>query len=320
MFKYCDEIGIEVAADTTNEIFEKYGATVNNLKPFKDANIPVIRIDGGFSFDEIVEMTNNPYDIKIEFNASFFTIHNYKIRHEVIEFLDKLKEKGNPDKFVACFNFYPRVETAHTIEYVEESCDLLHKYNIEVAAFVASQMSPKDLQLNGNGVPTVEKHRYLPPFLAAQEMFAIGIDTVIIGDSFASEGELKDLGRVCTNDFIEIPVVYNQYIDIASKNIISSKVLSPRGDQAENVIRSTTTRGIKLEPLFCAPRKKYDITIDNKNNFRYIGELQIALEDLGRAEYANVIGFVHPEGHLLLEYLKYERNKFKLVEYPNGKV
>lgn len=316
LFNYCNEIGIEVAADTTNEIFRKFGATVNDLKPFKEVNIPVIRIDGGFTFDEIIEMTNNPYGIKIEINASYITSHNPKIINEVMEFLNKLQADGTPEKLVACFNFYPRLETAHTIEYVRESCVILHKYNIEVGAFVASQMSPKDLQLNGNGVPTVEKHRYLPPFLAAQELFAVGVNTVVIGDSYASEKELEDLGRVCNNDFIEIPAVFNQYIDNEIKNEICNKILGSRGDQAENVIRSSDTRGIKLEPLFCSPRKKYDITLDNKNNYRYIGELQIILEDLGRAEYANVIGFIHPDGQQLLKYLKYENNKFKLIEYP----
>ena len=42
------ELGFEVAADTNPEVFKLIGATPDNLKPFADLGLDIIRMDGNF--------------------------------------------------------------------------------------------------------------------------------------------------------------------------------------------------------------------------------------------------------------------------------
>ena len=64
------ELGFVVAADTNPEVFKLIGATPNNLKPFADLGLDIIRLDGNFGTQGDIAVTRNPYGIKIEFNAS----------------------------------------------------------------------------------------------------------------------------------------------------------------------------------------------------------------------------------------------------------
>ena len=64
------ELGFVVATDTNPEVFKLIGATPNNLKPFADLGLDIIRLDGNFGTQGDIAVTRNPYGIKIEFNAS----------------------------------------------------------------------------------------------------------------------------------------------------------------------------------------------------------------------------------------------------------
>ena len=65
------ELGFVVAADTNPEVFKLIGATPNNLKPFADLGLDIIRLDGNFGTQGDIAVTRNPYGIKIEFNAKY---------------------------------------------------------------------------------------------------------------------------------------------------------------------------------------------------------------------------------------------------------
>ena len=68
--KKAHELGFEVAADTNPQVFDLIGATPGNLKPFADLGLDIIRMDGNFGTQGDIQLTRNPYNIKIEFNAS----------------------------------------------------------------------------------------------------------------------------------------------------------------------------------------------------------------------------------------------------------
>ena len=90
----------EVAVDTNPEIFAKLGATPLDLKVFADMGVDIIRLDGHFGEVEDIAITRNPYNIRIEFNAS----QNMD--------LNLLVERGaNRHNVITCHNFYPQKYT-----------------------------------------------------------------------------------------------------------------------------------------------------------------------------------------------------------------
>ena len=77
-------------------IRDRIGATPGNLKPFADLGLDIIRMDGNFGTQGDIQLTRNPYNIKIEFNASmdtvsythlllFFFIHSHR-HHSISSF------------------------------------------------------------------------------------------------------------------------------------------------------------------------------------------------------------------------------------------
>ncbi|MGL6119199.1 MAG: MupG family TIM beta-alpha barrel fold protein [Fusobacteriaceae bacterium] len=315
LFELCKSEDIEISTDISRKIFEDFGARLDDLSPFVKRKIMTIRLDGGFDFDEIIKLTNNKNGVKIELNASHTTSKTPKLWQEQLYFLEKLSKEGNTNQVSACFNYYPRPDTGHSLEDVQEVTNLFDKYGIEVSAFVSNQNSKAVLLKNSHGLPTLEKHRYIQPYLSAQELFSIGVNTVIIGNSLAFDYELQDLGRVKNLEYIEIPVIYNRHVTEEVKQNITQKILETRPDQPEFIIRTDGTKDIVLEPNYCVPRKKYAISLDNNKHARYTGEFEIALKNYDRDENVNVLGEIFYEAYDLLEQIKFGRNKFKVKEY-----
>jgi hypothetical protein len=315
LYKMCDELGLHITADINREIFEVLGCSLSNLKPLQDMCIERLRIDDGFSNAEICTLTNNDCGIKIELSAASAGKKGDYTYNETKRLLELIKKEGNLKSLTACHNFYPLTGTGVDIEEIRDVNKLFRAYDIPLGGFVASQFSTKHLHKNGNGVPTVEKHRYLPPHIAMQELFAEGFDYILIGDSMADDSELEIMAKCAKSSTIEIPVIFNRYISNAIKDKILNTELKSRIDQPAEVIRASDSRGLEVAPIYCANRSKYTVTICNSNASHYMGELQINLKDLGPSIEHNVLGFVHPDANGLLESIKYGRNKFKLVKY-----
>ncbi|EPR14059.1 MupG family TIM beta-alpha barrel fold protein [Ruminiclostridium papyrosolvens] len=315
LYNICHKLGLHITADINREVFEVSGCSLNKLKPLRDMCIERLRIDDGFSNAEICTLTNNDFGIKIELSAASAGKKGDYTYDETKELLELIKKEGTLKSLTACHNFYPLTGTGIDISEIRDVNKLFKSYDIPLGGFVASQFSPKHLHKNGNGVPTVEKHRYLPPHIAMQELFAEGFDYVLIGDSMAHDSELETMAKCAKSSTIEIPVVFNQYISDSIKEKILNMELKSRIDQPAEVIRASDSRGLEVAPIYCANRSKYTVTICNSNASHYMGELQISLTDIGPSIEHNVLGFVHQDAIGLLESIKYGRNKFKLVKY-----
>lgn len=164
-------------------------------------------------------------------------------------------------------------------------------------------------------MPTLEKHRSLDPYVSAKELFALGTDNVIFGDSIPSNDELKRVGSI-NEDVLELNVCLN-ICDPIEKKIILDNIHENRPDCAEDVIRSTNSRvdlnnaGI-IYPHHNVPRTIGCITIDNKDYLRYSGELQICKKALPADDRVNVVGNVCNHDLILLKYID-DETKFKLI-------
>ncbi|HML36359.1 MAG TPA: MupG family TIM beta-alpha barrel fold protein [Bacillota bacterium] len=313
----CRELGLEASADINAETFKELGCSQNDLKPLADMGITRIRIDSGFTKEQMVLLTGNRFGISIEINGSLssFTANEGGRAYRDMELLLKeIKTCGSIDNVTMCHNFFPLPGTGLSLEYLKNLNGIFKAHGVKVGGFVASQVAEKVLHKTGHGVCTVEAHRYIPPHIAMAELFAEGFDYVLTGDGMASGEELEDMSRCAREEYVEIPVVFHRYIEDEVKRRLLSMEFISRVDQPEQLIRATGSRGLHVSPCYCAPRNRYAISLNNSDSSHYMGELQIALQDMGSSAEANVIGFVHPFGVRLLECIKYGKNRFKLVE------
>lgn len=330
LFNYCYERGMQIHADINDRMLQYLGASPANLKPIYDLHIPVLRVDGGFSDEEIAQMTKNPFEIIIEENASMLSNPKKRV-HTIIQY-------GDITHYYACHNFFPLNETGLSFEKALELTKIFKDQGIRVGIFIGSLYSSKDLNSVGRGVVTIERHRYLPSHIQAMELFVQDeYDYVIFGDSHPSKKEIVRVSEVWKNNSlekiqskyntksiegdiqnlycIELPVWLNKDIDESLKKELLSMVFLARADQPQKLIRCEQSRYMGyIEVNNTIKRNKFSITMNNCLSNRYMGELQIALEDLAPVEYVNVIGQVKPYAKHLLEKIKGGKALFVLKE------
>ncbi len=301
----CSSLNMNIIADISPRAFTYLGADMNNLKVLKDMGIYGVRVDFGFTPEEIASFTRNPYGLKVEINAS--TVSG--------RFFSELN-KFNPDytKFQACHNYYPRLNTGISLETFKKKNEMLKSYGMKISAFVPSLINKRGPIFEG--LPTLEVHRFIEPQVSAKELFALGMDAVFFGDSIPSEKELKAVGAL-QEDVIELRVEMFDACPI-ERNIVFGSCHVNRPDAAEDVIRSTNSRETLgkediIKPYNNIERKVGYVTIDNKDYLRYSGELQICKKALSMDKRVNVVGKVIEEDVFLLKYIE-DETKFILVE------
>lgn len=327
LLEYCHQLGLEIHADINDRILKSLGASPQCLEPIDQLHIPVLRLDDGFTDEEVALMTKNDYGISIEENASMLAFPKKRIETVIKE--------GNINQYCACHNFFPLNETGLSYQDVHHATQLFKSYGMKVGIFIGSMYSSNDLNSVGHGIVTIEEHRYLPSHVQAMELFACqGYDYVIFGDSHPSIEELVRVSEVAHNDSkefisqkytltqewqgdycVELPVWLDAKLDWQFKKKLTSMVLIARADQPQLLLRAEQSRGLeRIEPYHPMKRHAYSITVHNYLSHRYMGELQIPLEDLPAVDNINVIGRVKPYAEHLVELLKYGKVVFVLKE------
>lgn len=305
MVEHAGSLNMNVTADISPRTFKYLGASMKDFKVLKDLGLYGIRVDFGFSAEEIAEFTRNPYGMKIEINASTVT------RNFLKEFEDYKPDYKN---FQACHNYYPRLNSGISLETYLYKNELLKKYGIVISSFIPSLVNRRGPVFEG--LPTLEKHRFMKPSTAAKHLFATGSDCVIFGDSIPSREEIESVGSI-EEQILELEIeVYTE--DELEKKIIFGSVHANRPDPAEDVVRSTASRetlppGAVIEPNNNIERNVGHITIDNSGYLRYCGELEICKKPLPMDSRVNVAGKVIDEELFLIDYIG-EETRFKLIK------
>ncbi|SHE37809.1 DUF871 domain-containing protein [Clostridium fallax] len=304
-FNLAKNFDMDIISDISPNTFKFLGIKDMDLSAIKDLGIKTIRIDFGYKEAEIAKISHNPYNIKIQLNASTITE----------DFLNEL-DKYNPNykNIDALHNFYPRRGTGISKECLLEKNIMLTKRGIKIGAFIQSN-NRKRSPLK-DGLPTLEDHRNKPVYFAANGLFAMGVDSVFIGDALPSYKELKDLASLKSDEVMLriIPKTKNNISLALLKNRYTS-----RTDEARDAIRATESRILikdeKIYPENTIDRKYGDITIDNIDYGRYMGELQILINDLEKDNRVNVVASVVKDDYFLLNYIKGGKHfSFKLLE------
>lgn len=323
------ELGFEVAADTNPQVFELIGATPGNLKPFADLGLDIIRMDGNFGTTGDVQLTRNPYGIKIEFNASM---------DMGVELL--INNGGNKDQMIMCHNFFPERYTGLDFDLFMEFNRYWKELNLHTAAFVSSNnentIGPWQVFC---GLPTVEIMRGLPIDLQARYLLATGdVDDILIGNYPASDEELEALSKInfqaiefrvnevegCTDTERDIMYNFAPHWDRFDHSSFMLRSCMPRLQFKEVpcVQESGMNSGSDLAldsksiPHHDCDKKvftKGDILVVNDNLKHYRGELEIVLTEIPNDGERNYVARVKEEEIPLLDFIK-PGHHFKILK------
>lgn len=293
-FQLAKEKKMDIISDISPNTFKFLELENMDLKGLMTLGVKTIRIDFGYTEDEIAKMSKNSYGIKIQLNASTVTK----------EFFDKLdKYEADYKNIDALHNFYPRRGTGISEECMIEKNKLLNERGIKASAFVQSNNRKRSPLMDG--LPTLEAHRDLEVREAANHLFALGNESVFIGDSLPSLEELRDLSNL-KEDAVELDIE----LKVKDKVIIKllNKVYSSRTDEARDAIRAAESRlilgGDIISPLNTIDKNYGDVTIDNVDYQRYMGELQILKVRQKADKRTNVVASILHNRLYLLKYIK----------------
>ena len=312
------ELGFEVAADTNPEVFKLIGATPDNLKPFVDLGLDIIRMDGNFGTQGDIQLTRNQDNIKIEFNASM---------DSGVELL--IKNGGNREQIIMCHNFFPERYTGLDFDLFQEYNRYWKELNLHTAAFVSSNnentIGPWQVFC---GLPTVEIMRGLPIDLQARLMLAAGsVDDILIGNYPATDEELEALSKI---NFQAIEMRVDEVPEItANEQMIMYEFGHhwDRYDHSSFMLRSSMPR-VKFKekasvqdfglssnqtvvdkniPHHDCDKKVFtrgDVLIVNDNLAHYRGELEIVLTEIPNDGERNLVATIKEEELQLLDFIK----------------
>lgn len=299
LIQYTSDQGIRVIADISPDFIKQNGWSDQLLSKAKEFGLSGIRLDEALPIEEIVMLTHNSENIKIELNMS--TDANL--------LMALIEQKANLANIIACHNFYPHRYTGLSKEHFMKMSNIYRQHGIETAAFVNARSASQGPWPLTEGLCTLEEHRdahidYQVEFLKATGV----IDNIIIANQFIDEDELRLMQQAIQASAVQLKIEVNKQISPVEKQIIQYAHIY-RGDISAYVIRSTQPR-IAYKNDYIGPitqnkmAKRGSIIIDNDLYERYKGELQIALMSFDVGEKANIVGEIIQEYLPILEVLQ----------------
>jgi len=271
--------GVEVYADVSLKTPSHLG--IANLEQLRDLGIAGIRLDD-FDSHMIIKLSKQ---FHIALNAS--TISRIELKSLLANGLES-------ERLIAWHNFYPRRETGLDENFFKKQTALFKQYNIPVCAFIPGVGEKRGPIFEG--LPTLESHRDIDPFIAAVELLKVGIDDVYIGDPASGKELLAKLMKFHSDRILPLRI---------NSSVLQGGIYRIRPDFARDVLRLMDTRNDEsAAPEYTGERLRGMITMDNDLYGRYRGEVQIALRNLPADERVNVIGQVIEEDLELLSHIQ----------------
>ncbi len=278
MCHWLKEAGYKIIGDVSPKTLQFFGFT--DIKEFaKTMKLDVLRMDYGFSQKEVLEISK---EYAISFNAST----------DGLETAKKIIDVGK--KVFAMHNFYPRPETGLDDKLFSKLNDGLKEIGADPLVFI-----PGDEVLRGpihEGLPTLEKHRKIPPYVAYLDLrINYNIEGIFVGDIKLSETQGKLIMDFINDGIISVPVDFAHEYQYLYNQVFTIRVDSPETIMRLQESREYSCDGDKKEPFNQIERVSGSITMDNKLYGRYSGEIQIVRNSLPQDDRVNVIGNILPE-------------------------
>lgn len=282
----CKQYGLSVVPDVSPVTFEKLGIQANDYGKLKEMGFQALRLDYGFDDYEVIKTLLQDFHLML--NASVV---------DEAYITGALAAGVNFSKITLTHNFYPHQETGLGFAYFMQKNEVFRKYGLRIQAFVCGD-ELKRFPLY-EGLPTVEKHRNMHPYVAAVELMNVcGVEDVIIGDSKAKIETLRMIQRYMEDHTMIIKAHFEPGYEYFYEGSYAS-----RKDLSEHVIRITTPRIADVPIYHNTLRPRGAITMDNRLFGRYGGEVQLLKKDFDVDARVNVIGYIHPEFIDLLDYV-----------------
>lgn len=304
LLKLARQYDMEVISDVSPATLSLLDIKTFNPSLFRMLGITTLRLDDGFSLDDIAALSQKKQHLRIQLNASTITS----------SMLKKLTAKGTDfSQIDALHNFYPRRGTGISEEFLIRKTAMLHKFGIKTSAFVPSFAGKKRSPLY-DGLPTLEDHRNESTDNAARHLVSLGIDSVFIADSRPTAAEIKAVGSLQERVVLRAKLLTS---DPLTKKILN-QVFSARADEARDAIRASESRQLLknftgcIEPENTSLRPAGAVTIDNKNYQRYMGELQLIKNPQTADARTNVVAIIDENEIKMLSYITPGR-KFSLL-------
>lgn len=290
MVKKAHSLGMFVDADIGERSAKLFGIGLHDFDAFNDLGIDIVRLDNGYTSEKLVEASHNKYGLIAEINAA----------HVSDEQLSRLVELGiNKEKIHFCHNYYPMRYTGFSFDDAKTANDIIHKYGFRVGGFIASWTHHR--MGCGFGLPTIENHRYMKPFISIQDGYLAGYDDMFFGDDFADVSELKLLVETDPS-VVKLhmePLVDDEIIDwIFDRELLQTQC------GLEMMVRSNFDKSTYpgyVDGFKSAPRKRGDVTVCKSPYLRYKGEIQIVRKDMPEDPDIATIGRIAEDDIMLLD-------------------
>ena len=283
---------MEIISDISPRTLSMLDMPEFDLAAFQKLGITTLRLDYGYSAEQIAELSHNDSGICLQLNASTITE----------KILADLQAAGTDFSHVdALHNFYPRRGTGISEDILRRKTKMLHQAGIKVGAFVPSQGKQRGPLFEG--LPTMETHRLWHTDRAARHMAALGIDSVFLSDSLPLSDELQMVGQLPGDEVILRAQLFTD--DMVQQELLRH-TFTAREDEARDAIRAQESRGLlkgTVEPENNKERRRGAITIDNKDYQRYMGELEIIKKSQPADKRVNVVGRVTECELFMLKYI-----------------
>lgn len=278
LLKLAYQSGLEVFADVSSRTPSHLG--LNSLDELETLGVIGLRLDDFFDHETMVSLAGK---FKIALNSSIILEDELK----------KLLDRGlDAKQLIAWHNFYPRVETGLSERFFKKQNDLFQRYQIPVSAYICGDGEKRGPLFAG--LPTLEKHRRMDPYVCALELVQAGVQDLYIGDPEVSEALLEKLISFYTCKTVSLRI-----------DGFKAGQFRLRPDFARDVLRLMDTRSTSsVPPSTCLERPRGTITVDNDHYGRYRGEVQITLENLAANPRVNVVGKVIDADLPLLHYIE----------------
>ncbi|MDD4850518.1 MAG: MupG family TIM beta-alpha barrel fold protein [Gemmiger sp.] len=278
-------LGGRIIADVSPKALAAFH--VASLAEFaQKTGVDILRCDYGFTREEIFEAARH---LPIACNASTGDA----------ELAIALAQSGA--EVYAIHNFYPRPETGLDLAYFRARTAALQQAGVRVLAFIAGDGARRGPIFAG--LPTLEAHRTLPPYVQYAQLMAEKLDGVLLGDLALSPAQQALIDETERTGLLALPAQLEE-----PWAALYGRSFTVRPDSPETLARFQESReyscfGSHIAPTAPLPCPCGSITVDNEQYLRYSGEVQLTKADYPADARVNVVGHLLPEYHGLLQVL-----------------
>lgn len=280
------ELNLKLIADIGGGFIKEALKDEGIMKQLQDFEIAYLRLDYGYSFEQLKELYERLNLKGFVINASMVS------EEELTRHLDFFYELDSQISIRACHNFYVREESGLDPDFVLQQSAYFEKRGILVYYCAPCYDHPRGpLHL---GLPTLEMHRWQPlDWILLDLSYTYHAKAVLLADEWMSEESLKALDQVLSEKEVDIEVIFDGKVTEEEKEIVLG-CHSFRYDSNSSFLRSRSSREMAefasmIPSKNCVGRHVGDITVDNENYLRYSGEMQVVLRDAKADSRVNVV-------------------------------